>query len=315
MDFKNKNISVVIPVYNSSKTLFDLNQKICNALFPRYESFEIIYINDGSSDDSWLVLQKIFEKNKQHVIAVDIASNSGQQNALMCGLKMASGDIVVTLDDDLQNRPEDIPKLIDKIQEGWDAVFAAYASKQHRFYQNLGSLAIRKLNQQIFQLPDDLRFSSFRALRKELVAEIVTAETAYPYLSGLICERTKKVANVTVEHCPRQHGKSNYTFAKLFSLALNLIINYSTIPLKVVGYFGISIAFFVGFWASVMIYKQVSSGTVPAGYTSTILFISVNSIVNIIMLITIGIYLQRILKELSSKRIIYIRTICKLNEN
>lgn len=293
--------SAVIPVYNSQESLAELHQRLVAAFREMEKTYEIIFVNDGSHDDSLSVLKKI-EKNDPRAIVIDLLRNYGQQNALLCGFNYCRGEFVITIDDDLQNPPEEIGKLFRKIQEGYDAVFASYRRKRDKVYKNLGSLLIRKLNQRIFNLKNDLHFSSFRIIRKEIVEELKRYTTSYPYISGMILGVTRHIANQEVNHEKRRYGYSNYTFRKLVKLAFNLLVNYSTIPLKVISIGGITVSLVAISIGVVVFLRKVMSDSVRTGWTSTIMLISFFAAMFFLIAFIFGEYLKRILAAVESRK-------------
>jgi glycosyltransferase involved in cell wall biosynthesis len=293
--------SVVIPVFNSARSLAELHRLLAETLQALGKPYELIFVNDCSLDDSLAVLQEL-KKNDQRLIVIDLSRNFGQQNALLCGFNYCAGQYVITLDDDLQNPPQEIAKLFARINEGYDAVFASYRRKKDKIYKNLGSRLVRRLTQKIFNLKNDLRFSSFRIIRREIVEEIKRMNTPYPYISGMILTVTRKVANAEVEHKKRQFGRSNYSLRKLVKLALNLLINYSTYPLKVISFGGIVISI-VAFSIGVFVFiRKLMDESIRAGWTSTVMLISFFASMFFLIAFIFGEYLKRILAEVENNK-------------
>lgn len=291
--------SIIIPVFNSEKSLNELFDRIEKVFFQLSKSFEVIFINDNSIDDSLTILHNIYKKNK-NVTIIDLHSNNGQQNALMCGFHYCNGEMIITLDDDLQNPPEEIPKLINKISEGYDMVIGTYEKKQDTFKKKLGSLIFRKLNHYIFKVTNDLKFSSFRIMKRNLIEEIKSTKTIYPYITGIALNITRNIANIKVKHHSRKHGKSNYSISRLLNVSFDLLINYSAIPLKIIGLFGLFASFISLSVGLFFMIKQILLNQAPPGWTSVIVLISFFNSILLIMFFTIGIYISRMLRELSS---------------
>ena len=177
--------SVVVPVYNSQESLNELFGRLSKVFSQMDKSFEVIFVNDASPDNSISVLKQI-ANTSNNVTVIDLFNNAGQQNALMCGFNYCKGEYIITIDDDLQNPPEEIPNLFDKLLKGYDAVFGYYEKKNHKKYKNVGSLMIRKLNHYIFNLKGNLKFSSFRIIKREVINEIKDIRTPFPYISLLL---------------------------------------------------------------------------------------------------------------------------------
>lgn len=219
-------ISAIIPVYNSASTLEELSIRLVKSLEKLSHTHEIIFIDDGSTDDSFNILKKIRFKNS-NIKIISLNNNFGQQNALICGFNYAKSDYIITLDDDLQNPPEEIGKLVSKILEGYDVVYGVPLKKQHTKIKNIGS----RLNNSLFNFicgkPKNIKITSFRILKKDLVHKITLNKASFVYISALILRHTKNIANIYVSHDKRKHGKSNYSFRKSLLLFLKIIIYYS----------------------------------------------------------------------------------------
>ncbi|WP_266367893.1 glycosyltransferase family 2 protein [Tellurirhabdus rosea] len=224
-------LSVVIPVYNSETTLPPLLERLQTALSAY--AFEVVLVNDGSRDRSEQVAIRLAEQY-ENVTAVALRRNFGEFNAVLCGLNYARGRYTVIIDDDFQNPPEEILKLVQTAETGgYDVVYSYYASKQHHWFRNLGSRLTNALATHLLQKPKDLYLSSFKLIRDEVVREIVRYTGPYPYIDGLIFRVTRNVGAVQVQHEKRQEGRSNYTVGKLVSLFVNVLVCYSPLPLRV----------------------------------------------------------------------------------
>jgi len=307
---KKKYFSVVVPVFNSEKSIEELYLRLSNTFKKIGKTFEVIFVNDGSYDKSLETLKKIKAEN-EHVTVIDLFRNFGQQNALMCGFHYCTGKYIITIDDDLQNPPEEIIKLHNKIEEGYDAVFASYKNKKDKIYKNFGSFFIRKITRKIFKLKKNLKFSSFRIIKREVVEEIIEIETPYPYISGMILSTTKFLTNVNTAHNRRQYGRSNYSFGKLLKLSFNLLINYSTFPLKMISFSGLVVSllsFTIGLFVLI---RKLIVGTTRTGWTSTVVLISFFSSLSFMIFFIFGEYLGRILGEISKEKQYSIRKIFK----
>ena len=310
MNNDTRDFSVIVPVYNSEKTLVELHERL-EAVFSKMgKTYEIIYINDCSRDDSLTVLQELYEKN-DHVVVIDLLRNFGQQNALMCGFNYCSGRYVITLDDDLQNPPEEIENLYVKIEEGFDAVFGAPVKKEAGAYKNLGSYFIRKLCHKIFKIQNDLRFSSFRIIRKNIIDEIKDMKTPFPYISGMLLSITTSITNITVQHHPRKAGASGYTLKKLVKLAFNLLINYSSLPLRYAGFAGLAVSFVSFIIGIVIIIRKLVIGGILPGWTSIMVLISFYNALILIIFFFLGEYLSRFLREVTNEKQFSIKRILK----
>jgi undecaprenyl-phosphate 4-deoxy-4-formamido-L-arabinose transferase len=220
-------ISIVVPVYNSERIVEKLYDRVANVIETNFsQNFEMIFVDDGSKDQSFDQLKGL-RKRDDRVKIIQLKRNYGQQNATLCGLNHAKGAYIFTIDDDLQQPPEEIPKLYKNLKEGYDAVFGIPLEKKHSFYRGIGTKMIDTLLNQISQKPKNLRVSSFRGMPRHVVQRVVEDKTSFVYLAPMILRNAKKTGNVFVNHEERQFGKSNYTFMKLVKLYMKLGIYYS----------------------------------------------------------------------------------------
>lgn len=229
MIFISDKISVVIPVYNGEKSLEALYKKLLKILNEITEEFEIIMVDDSSSDNSYRKILSL-NKNDSRVKGIKLAKNFGQQNAIICGFNFANGDYIVTMDDDLQHKPSDIKILYNKIKQGYDIVYAVPQNRDYGFYRKIGSKLTDFLFKLISSKPDDIRVSSYRILTKKLLNKITANNSSFVYISALVLEQDVNIANIEVSHYNRKHGESNYNIFKLIDLFLKLFIYYGRFP-------------------------------------------------------------------------------------
>jgi undecaprenyl-phosphate 4-deoxy-4-formamido-L-arabinose transferase len=286
-------ISVVVPVYNSARTLDQLHERLTKTLGPMSKNYEIILVDDGSRDDSWPAMQALAVKDPVHVLAVQLMRNYGQHNTLMCGLGMARGAYVVTMDDDLQNPPEEIPKLLHHIQKNHlDLVYGCPGNRQHAAWRNLGSTIVWHFYRTVFRNP--VTPTPFRVMTHQLAQSVMFYDLNFTYLDGLLAWCTSRIAGVEVEHHSRAEGNSGYSLGKLLALALNLYTNFSLIPLQLVSALGLTTAlcgFGVGFYYLFQYF--ISNITVP-GFASTIITVLILGGAQLLALGVIGEYLGRL---------------------
>jgi len=286
-------VSIVIPVYRSAPTLRDLVGRLMAVLRGMQVTFEIVLVDDGSPDDSWRVLCELHEQHPEHVITVQLMRNFGQHNALMCGFRQSTGRWIITMDDDLQNPPEEIPRLLEAMQDGqYDLVYGRYAQKQHHRWRNLSSVVVNAFYRCVFQ--SRVTVTSFRIIRRELLETIFPYRLNFTFIDGLLAWNTQRVGEVDVTHVPRQSGRSGYSISKLILLALNLFTNFSLLPLQLVTLTGLTTAA-AGIAAALFFLARycVSSITVP-GYASTITAVLVLGGLQLLSLGILGEYLGRI---------------------
>jgi glycosyltransferase involved in cell wall biosynthesis len=283
-------VSIVIPVYNGANTIGKLLEAV-KAKMPSY-NLEFVLVNDGSSDNSEAVCTALSKQDKQ-VKFIALRRNFGEHNAVMCGLNYATGDYMVIIDDDFQNPPSEIEKLLHEIEKGYDVVYSQYSSKKHHFFRNLGSTFHNRFANWLLDKPKDLYLSSFKVIRKEVVKEIIQYKGPFPYVDGLLLRVTNSISKVHTDHHERSEGKSNYTLRKLVSLYLNMFLNFSIKPLRLfttLGFisFVIGIVFSVLFAVEKLLYPET-----PIGWTSSIIAIFVFSGVQLMFLGLIGEYLGK----------------------
>ncbi|MGN6185442.1 MAG: glycosyltransferase family 2 protein [Thermoanaerobaculia bacterium] len=279
--------SAVIPVFNSAE-IIELTTAACSRFFEEnLLTYELLLIDDGSTDQTWPVLEQIAATNN-HVIAVRLLRNYGQHDAVHCGLSLSRGEYVVVLDDDLQNPPSEIIHLIKKAEDGYDVVFGKFRRKQHSLIRRLGSWGVNWINTAVFDKPATLVLTNFKLLRRSVVARILTHRTSMPYINGLAILYAQNPGDVTVEHNERLQGKSNYTLRRLVSLALRVLFGYSLLPIRCATTLGL-IASTIG----------ILYGAVTRHFTMTLFSIMHCAVV--ILLGTIGEYVVRALTESSMK--------------
>jgi undecaprenyl-phosphate 4-deoxy-4-formamido-L-arabinose transferase len=288
-----RDISVVVPVYNSAPFVHRLLQRVSAVLDQVGGSYEIIMIDDGSEDGSWDQMCAAQKEYADSLVAVQLMRNYGQHNALMCGLASARGEVVVTLDDDLQNPPEEIPKMLDRLRsQSLDLVYGCAQERSHALWRNLGALLVSRFYRTVFRNP--VTPTTFRAMRRQLVRSVLFYDLNFTYLDGLLAWCTNRIGSVTVEHHARAQGRSGYSLRKLLLLALNLYTNFSLLPLQLVSLLGLlTAASGFGIGAYYLIQYLAANIAVP-GYASTIVAILVLGGVQLLALGVMGEYLGRL---------------------
>ncbi|KAF0135282.1 MAG: undecaprenyl-phosphate 4-deoxy-4-formamido-L-arabinose transferase [Candidatus Saganbacteria bacterium] len=285
--------SIVMPVYNSEQMLEDVCLSV-NAVFNKLRlAYEIILVNDGSRDNSWQVMKKLNAADPKIKI-LKLTRNFSEHNAVIAGLKYVRGDFAIVMDDDGQNPPEEIPKLIDEINKGYDVVFANYKVKKHSFFRNLGSAFNDRVATILLKKPRGLYLCSFKIFSRVLINEIIKYRGPYPYIDGLIFRSTMNIGTVQVEHRRRLRGESGYTFRKLVSLWLNMFTNFSVLPLRISMLIGLFFAL-VGFiLAIIFLIDKIFHPTAPTGWATIVISIFMFSGIQLIILGVIGEYLGRL---------------------
>lgn len=238
----NCKISVVIPCYYAEKSIADVVKQTAAEL-DKYGDFEFILVNDGSKDGTYLKIKELAEKY-DFVIGVDLAKNCGQHNAILAGMKYASGDYILGMDDDFQTHPSQIKKLIRKLEEGYDVVYGRFPKRHHGFFRNLMSGLSHISVCYLLDKPKDLKACPMYVIRRFVRDEIIKSESSFTNLQGLFLRTTAKIANADIEHFDRRFGKSGYNLKKLLRLWSSLL-NYSLKPIRLIAKSGILI-FVVG---------------------------------------------------------------------
>jgi undecaprenyl-phosphate 4-deoxy-4-formamido-L-arabinose transferase len=227
-----KFLSVVVPVYNGANTIVKLVEAL-QAELHQYD-FEIILINDGSLDNSEKVC-KILEAENTNLKFFSLRKNFGEFNAVMCGLNHVEGKYTVIIDDDFQNPPSEIIKLVDKAQsENFDVVYTYYNEKKHNFFRNFGSWLVNRLTTSLLQKPSDLYLSSFKLINFEIIQEIIKYKGPYPYIDALVFRITNNIGKIQVKHNARLEGESNYTLKKMMTLFMTIVFGYSILPARII---------------------------------------------------------------------------------
>lgn len=287
-----ESISAVIPVYNSQESLAPLVERLMHVLAEIAPDHEIILVDDGSRDASWQVIQQL-SANHPRVTGIKLMRNYGQHNALLAGIRQSRFPIIVTLDDDLQHPPEELPKLINKLGEGFDVVYGTPQKMPHSLWRNLTSNLTKRILAFVMGVKTVKEISAFRAFRANLKKAFINYNNPGIILDVLLSWGTTRFTHVTVNEQPRQQGKSNYSFAKLVGQALLILTGYSTIPLRFASWFG----FVVVIFGIVILLKVVLDyfllGSIP-GFT---FLASISSIFSGAILFALGIfgeYLARI---------------------
>lgn len=293
--------SIVIPVFNSQDTLGELYNRINETLKKLTDDFEIIFIDDYSSDGSWNVLTQIKNENPSQVKIISFAKNYGQHNATMCGFRHAKSELVITLDDDLQHNPEDIPILVAALKsKNVDILFAIPKNYKHKkgfrkYSSRIWKFLTHKLNG---GLEDG---SSFRVIRKEIIEKVVLHRQEFIFIDEMLGWYTDIIGVKSVDFNWNGNSKSGYSGVKLIFLMFNLGIFYSTIPLKMMTYGGILMSLFSFVLGLRFVYKKIFIGVTLQGYTSLMVAVLFSTSLLLICLGIVGQYLGKIYTVLNNK--------------
>lgn len=230
-------LSIVIPVYNSAQALPELVERITTALQPEKGGVELILVNDGSPDDSWRVITEL-AKPRPWLRGISHMRNYGQHNALLTGILEAKNEVIVTMDDDLQHPPEEIPKLLEKLAEGYDVVYGVPDTRKHGLLKNTGAWVIRGLLKTYMGTHIAEHVSAFRAIRSSICSGMRTYTSDYVLIDAILTWSTTSFGYVTIHHDARKYGKSNYNLLKSTKVALQVIVGFSVVPLQIASMMG-----------------------------------------------------------------------------
>lgn len=283
--------SIVIPVFNSAGTLKELCSRLQKVLFGVGE-FEILLVDDGSTDESWNMLKEVHREQKSTMRIVRLSKNFGQHNAITCGFALAKGDYIITMDDDLQHPPEEIPKLVLRQKEtDADLVYGIPQGRQHGKVRIAGSFFIRRSSKLVKGNPEG---SSFRLIRKKIVDQIVAHQHhAMIFIDEIIGWYTSNVAFTDVEHHARKQGRSGYSAFGLIKLYFDIVINHSAIPLKLMTWIGFIASLLSLLLGCIFIIRKFILD-VPIGFTALIVAVLFSASILMMCMGIIGQYLYKL---------------------
>ena len=284
-------LSIVVPVYRGAATVGLLVEAL-SSLRP-VGGLEVVLVNDGSPDNSGDVCRALLATATIPITYLEHARNFGEHNAVMTGLRHARGDYVITMDDDLQNPPEEVVKLYDHARLGnHDVVYTYYAEKKHEAWRNLGSRFANWVADTLLDKPKGLYLSSFRCMSRLVVREVTKYAGPYPYVDGLIMQVTQRISTLPVLHLARAEGRSNYTLRRLVRLWLNLATSFSVLPLRLAIYAGAALGV-LGLLAALYVVWEGLSGGTPSGWASSMTTTLLVAGVQFLILGVLGEYVGR----------------------
>ena len=293
-------LSIVIPVYNSEDCIYEFHRILKHAL--KSYSYEIIFVDDQSTDSSWNNIVKI-SKGDDNVKGINLRKNSGQDNAIMAGLRHSRGEYVVIMDDDLQHSPYDIEKLYNACREGdHDICFANFKSINQKLWKNIGSWFNGKIAEILIAKPKNIYLSPFKIIKKEIVDELVLYDGKYPYIDGLILTITDNITQTTLTHHKRYRGKGNYNLIRSIKVFMKLMTSFSVIPLRIASFTGFIIAALGFLIGCIYIFKYFTTDFIPEGWTTLVI---INLFLGGSILLSLGIigeYIGRSYLKLNRKQ-------------
>ena len=292
-------ISVVVPVYNASKVLYELYERVDKMFSAKQMAYQLIFVDDYSLDDSWDIIKDIKSKNPTNVLAIRMAKNFGQHNAIFCGFRYCSGDFIVTLDDDLQNLPEEIPMLLRCQQEtGADVVYGISSTYSKPLARKAASKAFKTATRILSKAIGE--GSSFRLLKKSMVKKMITHHQYFVFVDELISWYSSNIQFVKVTHQKSSIKNSRYTSSKLMKLYYELVIGYNATPLKTITYLGLLSSVFSFVIGLYFLWKKMFFH-VRIGYTSIIVSITFSAGIILLSIGIIGEHLRKMYNLLNAQ--------------
>jgi len=249
-------LSIVIPVFNAEKTIAELCRQLITLLAAEYR-LEIVLVNDCSRDGTDSICKGLQTEYPETIVYARLSRNFGEHNAVMAGLNQTHGNYVVIMDDDFQNPPEEVPRLVAELQKGFDVVYSQYHVKKDSFFRNLGSYLNGSMARVVLHKPADLYLSSFKAMNRFLVDEVIISKNPHPYLDAIILRTTASIGTIEVRHDQRRAGRSGYTFKKLAGLWGDTIVSYSLIPLRIVAVTGFFLTLIGAYTVADMLFSNL----------------------------------------------------------
>lgn len=296
---KKPHISIVSPEYKGAGMIAELVRRIKESVSPITEDFEIILVNDASPDETWEVIRQQCELDSR-VKGINLSRNFGEQYAITAGMSFAKGDWIVELDCDLQNRPEDIPLLYAKAQEGYDIVYAQRVKKHFGFWKKLSSRMYHGILQWLSGIKQDSSIAEFGIYRDKVIATYNRLPEAARSFGSLVSSIGYKSTAIPVTHADRGEGKTSYNFSKLMKIAADVILSNSNKPLKMAVGFG-AIIVFIAFLLVIYSVIEHFNANLPVGFSSTFISIWLLGGLIIMMLGIVGLYIDRIFNQVKGR--------------
>lgn len=286
--------SVIIPVYQGEKTIIRLNEEIRSFFEEAGHPFEVVWVYDCGPDQSWEVIKELKEKYPDQTIAIRLSRNFGQHNALICGFEHARGDYFITIDEDLQHRPNDIQHLIqEQSRMDFDVVYGKFGSLQHSFFRNITSLLLRKLLK--VGIPDlHQDYSAFRLIKRSVALRTLGMSNSYTFLDGYLSWITTHVGSTPVSHSKRVGGRSSYNFKKLIEHFVNIFVTFSNLPIRLLTYSSILLFFLSAIYSGYIVTRKLIYDDFISGFATMAIFLGMGFGLVLLGLGIIGEYIHRI---------------------
>jgi glycosyltransferase involved in cell wall biosynthesis len=292
-------LSIVIPIYNGASTIAELITALEDLSI--VGGHEIVLVNDSSPDNSLAVCLEVLEKARVPMTLVNLARNYGEHNAVITGLRYANGEHIITMDDDWQNPPEEVQRLLTFAQSsGKEVVYTYFDEKRHAVWRNLASRFTNRVADFVLDKPPGLYMSSFRCMTAFVAREITRYQGPFPYVDGLILQVTDDIGQLLVRHLPRAAGTSNYTMRRLLRLWMNMFVNFSVMPLRISTLTGFALSG-LGAVGVAMAVGEALVSSPPPGWASLMAAVLLLSGVQLLILGIVGEYLGRLYLTVNRK--------------
>ncbi len=302
---KSPTFSIIIPVFNEEENIAELSRRLASVM-DSIDTHEIIFVDDGSTDKSWQIIRELHEKD-QRIKGVSFSRNFGHHIAITAGLDHAEGMTIILMDGDLQDPPEEIPKLLNKLKEGYELVYGIRKQKKDSMLKRITSYIFWWLINSLSGLNIPRNQTLLRIFDRQVLDVLNGMRERARFIHGMIAWTGFKTAVQEVEHAPRMHGMTKYNIIKLFSLAFNAITSFSTFPLRLATYLGLLSACVGLFFGSFFIYKKIFLGIPILGYASIIVAVLFVGGVQLLILGIIGEYIGRVYQEVQARPIYIVR--------
>lgn len=310
----NPEISVVIPVYGSASILPSLVQKLEQSLRAAAgpDGFEAVLVHDHGPDNSWEVL-KALAADRPWLKGINLRRNAGQHNAVMAGFAHARGRYIITMDDDLQHDPNDIPRIVEALEAGADLVYVRFEARQHALWKRLGSRFNDWVASRLLNKPTGLYLSPFRGIRREVCQTALGYRGPFVYVDGLLLQSTSNFSSITARHHLRQDGKSGYSLRKSIALWMQMATSFSIVPLRFVSLAGIAASGAAFLFALIVVARKLMNPDLAVGWSSLIVAILFMGGLQLLALGAIGEYTGRILLNVNNRPQFVVGERCNLD--
>ncbi|MDN8643857.1 glycosyltransferase family 2 protein [Stenotrophomonas sp. SI-NJAU-1] len=297
-------LSIVIPVYGSASILPSLVRRLEEVLVPALgaDGFEVVLVHDSGPDNAWEVIRSE-ARTRPWLVGVDLRRNAGQHNAIMAGLGFARGRYIVTMDDDLQHDPADVPRILQTLRDGADLCYVQFEGRKHALWKRAGSRFNDMVAARLLKKPEGLYLSPFRGFVRELGEEARRYQGPFVYLDGLLVQSTspKRIATITGQHHARSDGRSGYSLSKSISLWLQMATSFSIVPLRFVSLAGVLASCVAFLLAVVVLWQKLHSPQMAVGWPSLIITILFMGGLQLLALGVIGEYTGRVLLNINNR--------------